>query len=136
VVNGVAVPGTEFDEERDTDPDHEHTAVRALRRHVRRGDRVVVGGGGWGTTAVVAARVTHYEGRVAVYEPSPKVRPVLERTLRVNDVAGLTTVAHAAVGEVSDSSERRFGAPAPDDIDADAPEEITTFVALCGDARC
>jgi hypothetical protein len=46
VVNGVAVPGTEFDEARDTDPDHERTAVRALRRHVRRGDRVVVVGGG------------------------------------------------------------------------------------------
>jgi hypothetical protein len=50
--------------------------------------------------------------------------PVLERTLRVNDVAGLRTVEHAAVGGVSDSSERIFGAPVQDAIDAVAPADL------------
>jgi hypothetical protein len=67
--------------------------------------------------------MTHHEGRVTVYEPSPML-PVLERTLRVNDVAGLTTVEHAAVGGVSASSERIFGTPAPDDVDAVAPADL------------
>lgn len=109
VLNGVAVPGTEFDEDRDEYPGHEETVIDAFRRRVRRGDDVVVVGGGWGTTAVVAARMTHFEGQVTVYEPSSTMRGVLERTLRVNRVADLVSVERAAVGPVSDSSERIFG---------------------------
>lgn len=109
VLNGVAVPGTEFDEERDNYPDHEGPVVAALRRHVRRGDRVVVIGGGWGVTAVVAARMTHFEGEVTVFEPSAKMHDVLRRTIDANRVADVVTVNHAAVGSVSDASERIFG---------------------------
>ncbi|WP_267639790.1 FkbM family methyltransferase [Haloarchaeobius amylolyticus] len=109
VLNGVAVPGTEFDEEADHYPDHEGTVVRALRRHVRRGDRVVVVGGGWGTTSVVAARMTHFEGAVTTYEPSPRMLAILRRTIDVNRVADVVSVEHAAVGTVSANSERIFG---------------------------
>jgi len=58
-LNGVAVPGTEFDEEHSIHPEHERIAVAGLRRYVHRGDSIVVIGGGWGTTSVVAARMTH-----------------------------------------------------------------------------
>jgi hypothetical protein len=110
ILNGVAVPGTDFDESRDHAPDHEGVVVSALRRHVRRGDRVVVVGGGWGTTTVVAARMTHFEGTVRTYEPSERMREILERTISVNRVDGVVTVEAAAIGAVSDSSERIFGA--------------------------
>lgn len=109
LLNGVAVPGTEFDEKDDCYPVHERTVVSALRRYVRRGDSVVVVGGGWGTTTVVAARMTHYEGDVTVYEPSSKMLDVIRRTVDANRVDELVTVEHAAIGSVSDSSERIFG---------------------------
>lgn len=109
ILNGVAVPGTEFDEDRDHHPAHEGTVVSALRRHVRRGDRVVVVGAGWGTTTVVAARMTHFEGTVTAFEPSPKMRDVFARTVVANGVEEVVTVRSAAVGSISDSSERIFG---------------------------
>lgn len=109
ILNGVAVPGTELDERRDHYPDHEGAVVAALRRRVRRGDTVAVVGGGWGTTTVVAARMTHFEGDVTTYEPSARMRALLRRTVEVNRVDEVVTVEPAAVGPVSDSSERIFG---------------------------
>lgn len=121
VLNGVAVPGTEFDDDRDAYPTHEKAVVSALRRRVRRGDSVVVVGGGWGTTTVVAARMTHFEGDVTAFEPSSKMLETLRRTVAVNRVDEVVTLEHAAVGPVSASSERVFGSP---DGDAVAPEAI------------
>lgn len=121
VLNGVAVPGTEFDDDRDAYPAHESAVVSALRRRVRRGDSVVVVGGGWGTTTVVAARMTHFEGDVTAYEPSSKMLETLRRTVAVNRVDEVVTLEHAAVGSVSASSERIFGSA---DGDAVAPEAI------------
>ena len=109
VLNGVAVPGTESAENHDRYPDHEDTVVWALRRHVRRGDSVVVVGGGWGTTTVVAARMTHFEGAVTTFEPSPKMAEILRRTVQANRVDDVVTVERAAIGSVSNSSERIFG---------------------------
>lgn len=109
ILNGVAVPGTDFEDDRDNYPTYEQVVVDALRRHVRRGDSVVVVGGGWGTTTVVAARMTHFEGDVTTFEPSPKMLEIIQETVRVNRVAEAVTVEHAAVGSVSDSSKRIFG---------------------------
>lgn len=121
VLNGVAVPSVDAEEGRDVYPDHEARVVRALRRHVRRGDRVVVVGGGWGTTTVVAARMTHFEGAVTTFEPSSRMVETVRRTVEVNRVAGVVTVEHAAVGSVSESSERIFGAADGDEL---APEAL------------
>ena len=109
ILNGVAVPGTGFDQEADAFPEHESTVVAALRRHVRRGDRVVVIGGGWGTSTVVAARMTHFEGHVTTFEPSSTMLEILRRTIRANGVEAVVDLEHAAVGSVSESSERIFG---------------------------
>lgn len=121
ILNGVAVPGTAFDEERDLHPDFEGVVVSALRRHVRRGDSVVVVGGGWGTTTVVAARMTHFEGDVTAFEPSPKMLDILQRTITANRVDNVVTVTHAAVGSVSDSSKRIFGFG---DVDVVSPSDL------------
>lgn len=123
ILNGVAVPGTGFDEEADAFPEHESTVVAALRRHVRRGDRVVVVGGGWGTTTVVAARMTHFEGHVTTFEPSSTMLETLRRTIRANGVQEVVDLEHAAVGSVSDSSERIFGAAEGRTLEPDAIPE-------------
>lgn len=121
VLNGVAVPGTEFDDEHDHYPTHEDAVVSGLRRHVHRGDSVVVIGGGWGTTTVVAARMTHFEGNVTTFEPSSKMLETIRRTIEVNRVEEVVTLEHASVGGVSESSERIFGQA---DGDRVAPEAI------------
>jgi hypothetical protein len=110
VLNGVVVPGTDFEDERDRYPDHEATVAAAFRQRVDRGDTVVVVGGGWGVTATVAARMTRSGGQVTVYEPSPRMADVLRRTVAANEVGDVVTVERAAVGPVSESSERIFGA--------------------------
>lgn len=120
ILNGVAVPGTDFDGD-DCYPEHEETVIESLRRHVRRGDSVCVVGGGWGTTAVVAARMTHFEGDVTVFEPSAKMLELLRRTIAANRVGDVVTVEQAAVGSVSASSERIFGSAEGERI---APGEI------------
>lgn len=109
VLNGVAVPSTDLEEDADIYPDHEGAVVRALRHNVRRGDRVVVVGGGWGTTTVVAARMTHFEGEVTTFEPTSEMLATIQRTIEVNRVDDLVTLEHAAIGSVSDSTERIFG---------------------------
>lgn len=109
VMNGVAVPSEDPVEGRDYFQGHEVTTVRSLRRYVRRGDSVVVVGGGWGATTVVAARMTHFEGDVTTFEASSGMVETIERTLVVNRVADLVTVEHAAIGPVPDSNERYFG---------------------------
>lgn len=109
VLNGVAVPSTEPQEERDFYPNHENTVVSAFRRHVQRGDHVVVVGGGWGTTTVVGARMTHFEGAVTTFEPSSRMLEMIQRTATVNRVNDVVTVEHAAIGSVSDASKRIFG---------------------------
>lgn len=109
VLNGVAVPSVDPEEERDVYPDHERAVVSALRRYVRRGDSVVVVGGGWGTTTVVAARMTHFEGHVTTFEPTSEMLTTLERTIEVNRVAELVDLEHAAIGSVDESTERLFG---------------------------
>lgn len=109
VMNGVAVPSVEPEEERDHYPDHEHASIRSLRRQTRRGDTVVVVGGGWGASTVVAARMTHFEGEVTTFEPSSEMVETIDRTIEVNNVAELVTVEHTAIGPVREENERYFG---------------------------
>lgn len=84
VGNGVAVPSREPESERDYYPDHEHASVRSRRRYTQPGDSVVVVGGGWGATTVVAARMTTFEGDVTTFEPSSKMVEIIDRTTHVN----------------------------------------------------
>lgn len=58
----IETPSHEPEEWRDVYSHHEETVVDAFRHRVSRGDSIVVVGDGSGTTTVVAARMTHYEG--------------------------------------------------------------------------
>jgi antitoxin (DNA-binding transcriptional repressor) of toxin-antitoxin stability system len=121
VWNGVAVPTVPPEEGRDYVPEMEAATSDALRRRVRRGDDVVVVGGGKGITTVVAARMTHFEGSVATFEANAEMLTTLRRTVRVNRVADLVTLEHAAVGPVRDGSRDQWGPP---DGDRLAPRAI------------
>lgn len=122
VYNGVGIPTVTPEKERDYWPEFEDGTSGALRRRVRRGDDVVVVGGGKGITSVVAARMTHFEGTVTTYEANSDMLATLRRTVEVNRVADLVTLEHAAVGPVSDRSVEIFGPSDGDRLDpADLP---------------
>lgn len=78
-------------------PDYEEQLVNALRKVVKPGHRVVVVGGGWGTTAVVAAKMAGPHGHVWCFEASAEQLPMIRETFRRNGVN--VDLQHAAVGE-------------------------------------
>lgn len=121
VLNGVAVPTVDPKVDCDYYSDHEHASIWSLRRYVDRGDSVVVVGGGWGASTVVAARMTHYEGTVTTFEPSSEMVATIDRAIRVNSVADLVTVEHAAIGPVREANADYFG---PADGDRRSPTAV------------
>lgn len=72
--------------------------TNAHREFTRSGDHVVILGGAWGVSAVVAARQTGATGRVTVFEGSKKYASYTEETIRLNDVSDRCTVIPRIVG--------------------------------------
>lgn len=136
VQNGVAVPTGTPEEGRDYRPDYEPGPVAALRRRVRRGDDVVVVGGGLGVTTVVAARMTGYEGTVTTFEASAEMVEAVEHTAEVNRVADLLTLRHAVVGPYTEEMAQYFGGPeGAERLDADAIPECDVLELDCEGAE-
>lgn len=81
----------------DDAPEYEATLVRGLRQHVRRGDRVVVIGGGVGVTATIAALQAGPSGRVYCFEGASEGVEKVRRTAARNGVADRLMVQHAIV---------------------------------------
>lgn len=83
-------------------PGYESGLTSAIKNKVGRDDHVVIVGGGWGVTAVLAARSVGPNGSVTVYEGSEEQVTKVLQTLALNDVEDRVSVEHAIVGaEVS-----------------------------------
>jgi hypothetical protein len=80
-------------------PGYEEALIAAIKTQVRRGDSVVVVGGGLGVTCVVAASAAGGEGHVECFEGDLNGVQAVERVARLNGVAERVTVHHAVVGE-------------------------------------
>jgi hypothetical protein len=92
------------------DPDRERAESDALRELVDPGDHVVIIGGGRGITTVVAARAAGPDGRVDVFEASPKWAARVRDAVRSNHAPAAVTIHEAVVGGVlTDQSKRLFG---------------------------
>jgi hypothetical protein len=135
VYDGVAVPSVESEVGRDYKPDREAACGDALCRHAERGDEVVVVGGGRGLTTVIAARMTHFEGSVTVYESNSTMLETLRRTIEVNRVADLVTTVHAAIGSVSEQAEELFGPGDGERLDPSALPECDVLEMDCEGAE-
>ncbi len=135
VMNGVAVPSVDPEADRDCYPDHEHASISSLRHLTRRGDSVVVVGGGWGASTVVAARMTHSEGDVTTFEPSSEMVRTIARTIEVNNVSELVTVEHASIGPVREENERYFGAADGEQLPPTAVPECDVLELDCDGAE-
>jgi hypothetical protein len=80
-------------------PDYERTLIGGIRSHVRRGDRIVIVGGGEGVTATIAAQMAGEIGSVVCFEGAGEGVAKVEATARRNGVAHCLTVRHAIVGK-------------------------------------
>ena len=79
--------------------DYEQTLIDALRPQVRIGDRVTIGGGGEGVTAVVAAKAVGEKGSVLCFEGNSWNICKVKATVARNKMSSRLTVKHAVVGE-------------------------------------
>lgn len=121
VYNSVAIPDVPPEEERDYWPTYEELSNTELRRHVDRGDDVVIVGGGWGITTVVAARMTHYEGTVTTFEANSEMKETVERSMKINNIEDVAEVRHHHVGPAFDSAQEHYG---PADGEQLNPEDL------------
>jgi Protein-L-isoaspartate(D-aspartate) O-methyltransferase (PCMT) len=80
------------------EPDYEAALVAGLRETVKHGDRVVVIGGGYGITAVVAALLAGPSGAVQCFEGSQEHVRLTQRTAARNKVSNVR-VHHAVVAK-------------------------------------
>ncbi|WP_192812429.1 FkbM family methyltransferase [Halorubrum sp. T3] len=100
-------------------PMYEQTEVEALQSYVTEGDDVVVIGGGFGVTAVVASRVTG--GTVTVFEPDANRFEILRRVVEANDNRSKINLNHAIVSQVNSSVVESKAEPDPEFV---SPEEL------------
>jgi len=79
-------------------PQYESGLVSGLDKNVEPGDRVVIVGGGWGVTTVIAAREAGKSGKVIVYEGSEKGIADIQETLKQNRIPRNIDIRHGVVG--------------------------------------
>jgi hypothetical protein len=79
-------------------PVFESGLMSAISRHISPGDDVVIVGGGWGVTAVAAARQVGSYGSVTVFEGAQREVKRVKETVTLNSVSDIVEVEHAIVG--------------------------------------
>jgi hypothetical protein len=82
-------------------PDYEGVLLQAIRENLDEGMDVVVVGGGWGVSSVVAANAVGPSGSVTTYEASPVMAERIERTVTLSGFGARASVRRFAVGEAS-----------------------------------
>jgi hypothetical protein len=81
------------------DPEqYEPAILAALREYVNPGDDVVIVGGGWGVSSVVAARKAGARGSVQTYEASVEYSRFAQETVALNGVDQNVTIHNAVIG--------------------------------------
>lgn len=98
VFNSVAARRVKLLDATDEFPKYEATMLDALRTAVEPGDDVVVVGGGYGVSSVVAARRAGPEGSVTAFEPARERFAYIDETAALNGVADCVDARRALVG--------------------------------------
>ena len=102
--NGVDVPAIQlFDKvlpwrNSRNRPNYESGLVSGIEQHIEAGMDVIIVGGGWGVTAVEAARQVGEQGSVTVYEGAEKEVRQVRNTAELNGCSDIVDVRHAIVG--------------------------------------
>lgn len=98
VSNGVIVRKPKLFDITDVDENHETAICDALESHCRTDDDVVVIGGGWGVTAVIASRKA---ATVKVFEAGQRQLKILQEVIELNNADNISII-HGVVGEAVD----------------------------------
>jgi hypothetical protein len=80
-------------------PTYENALIAGLVEHVKPGDRIVVVGGGYGVTAITAARLTGPTGAVTCYEAVEDRVADIHTAIRLNGIPAAIHVEHCIVAE-------------------------------------
>lgn len=102
VLNGVTTRQPRLLDATDHDPSYEAPCISSLRSYVRDDDDVVVIGGGFGVSAVAAARAGA-DVDVTVFEAAREQFEAIQETLEINTGTESITPRHAIVGEAVDA---------------------------------
>lgn len=96
-------------------PEYESALVKGIRQYVEAGDTVVVVGGGWGVSTVVAARQTGDDGQVITFEGGAETVEKVNDTVQLNEVEQRVSIRHEVVAKAisirGDSGEARVVPP-------------------------
>lgn len=79
--------------------EYEDTIIQGIRQHTRKGDTIVIVGGGWGVSSVVAAEQVGDSGKVITFEGSRDAVEKVKETADLNGVADRISVRHAVVSQ-------------------------------------
>lgn len=77
---------------------YEGPLIRCMKQEIEPGDRVVIVGGGYGVSSVVASRLAGSEGNVIVFEGAENMLPKIEETVSVNKATNVK-IRHNVVSE-------------------------------------
>jgi tRNA A58 N-methylase Trm61 len=88
ILNGYPARARRLFDAKDIIPDYEAELVQAIKKTVKPEDMVIIVGGGYGISSVVAAEKAGPNGSVIIYEPDPERYEIVHETLKINDVDG------------------------------------------------
>jgi hypothetical protein len=80
-------------------PGYEDGLVDGIRDHAKQGDQIVIVGGGWGVSSVIAARQVGESGQVLTYEGGADAVHKITDTVSLNSVSETVSVQHAVVSD-------------------------------------
>ena len=98
-------------DELDDEPGYKSSSAAMIRGYIQEDDHVIVIGGGWGVTAVIAAKSIGDSGNVIVYEPSNIRYGRTKAACKLNHMRGSISVKHAFVGPLGTIDEGEVKAP-------------------------
>jgi hypothetical protein len=79
-------------------PNFKQPNVEQIQSNYKKGDRIIVIGGGNGVSAVHSANIVGIDGEVMIYEGDEERGRDLERTLKHNGVFDICNINHSIVG--------------------------------------
>lgn len=111
---------------------YEVTLGEAIRDHVREGDTVLEVAGGYGVTAVIAARTAGETGAVTTFEGAPELAAEARTNVARNDVADRVTVRNRIVGAGTETVRVDGGTDSSvDHVEIDELPSPDVFVVDC-----
>lgn len=100
-------------------PNYKEKYIPLLKERISSDDQVTIIGGGRGVSSVIAAQKLSGSGKLTIYEGSPKMASIIEKTLKLNDIKEGYKIINKIVGPGIDvySDEKKFDRLHPEDLE-------------------